>query len=326
MSVEKIKAPGVYSIPSDAYHADPCADPSLSASIAWELINRSSLHAWTKHPRLNPDFEPEHKDQFDLGSAAHNMVLQQDFWREEIKVIDKAAANVFAKKKLEQDPQDWKTVAARAARDDARSKNLYPLLVDQYERLNAMVSALESHWSASKAFRHGKPEQTLIWQDKETGAWLRCRPDWMPLASEPRHGSMWPDYKTTTDARPQVWDRRFLMDHGGLLRAAFYEAGIRAVCGVKPTPTLYYVVQETSPPYAITCRVIDHDSDYMRSARGMFRKAVHIWAECLERKEWPAYELIGQISVSEWQQRDLTNAYHEWEPREKDEMLEEIVP
>jgi hypothetical protein len=34
------------------YHADPCAQPSLSASIARELIHKSPLHAWQVHPKL----------------------------------------------------------------------------------------------------------------------------------------------------------------------------------------------------------------------------------------------------------------------------------
>lgn len=313
---------GIYDISSEMYHADP-RPPSLSASIGWELINKSPLHARTKHPRLNPDFQPEVKDHFDLGSAAHNMVLRQDFWREEIKVIDKMAANLYAKKEVEQDPQDWKTAAARAARDAARANGLYPILADQYERLNAMVSALEAHPQAGKAFRDGKPEQTLIWQDAETGSWLRCRPDWMPVVRADHFGPMWPDYKTTTDARPHVWDRRFISDHGGLLRAAFYEAGIRAVCGVEK-PTLYYVIQEVNPPYAVVCRVMPMDSELMDAARGMFRKAVTTWANCLEKDEWPSYDLIGQISVNEWRQQELTNEFAQWTPREPAPELTEL--
>lgn len=310
---DRIGKPGVYDIGKDQYHADPIETPSLSASIAWELENKSPLHAKTKHPRLNPDFEPEVKDIFDLGSAAHNMVLRQDYWREEIKVV-------MAK--------DWRSKEAKAAKADARKHGLYPILFEHYRRLDLMVTALEAHPQASKAFCEGHPERTLVWQDPETGAWLRCRPDWAPYVdTAPKFtwANLWPDYKTTTDARPQVWDRRFLMDHGGLMRAAFYEAGIKAVCGVEK-PTLYYVVQEVTPPYAVVCRVVNHESEYMAAARGMFRKAVTTWAQCLEKDEWPSYDPIGEITMNEWAQRDLVNEYGSWAPREKEAMLEELAP
>ena len=47
-----INTPGIYEIPATEYHADPCPEPSLSASVARTLIDRSPLHAWMKHPKL----------------------------------------------------------------------------------------------------------------------------------------------------------------------------------------------------------------------------------------------------------------------------------
>jgi hypothetical protein len=223
-------SPGIHKgIPSQQYHADDLGDlPTLSASVANTLIEQSPAHARIKHPRLNPDFEPENKAVFDLGSAAHNVVLRQDSWREEIEVIDAS---------------DWRKKDAREARDKAHEDGRIPLLAEQYESVNAMVSALEANRYTNRVFTDGTPEVTLIWQDEKTGVMCRCRPDWMP--NHVNHP--WPDYKTTTDIRPEIWDRRFCMDHGGLLRAAFYEAGINACCDVDK-PQLYYVVQEVSPP------------------------------------------------------------------------------
>lgn len=303
---DQIDKPGIYDISAEAYHADPCAEPSLSASIANELVTRSPLHAWTKHPRINPEHESEQKDIYDLGSAAHNMVLRQDFWREQIEIVN---------------APDWRTKAAREAKAAAREAGRYPILVDQHARLDRMVSAIERHPNARLAFTKGTPEQTLVWRDKETGAWMRCRPDW-----EPHDPAMpWPDYKTTADARPGTWDRRFQLDHGGLLRAAFYEEGIRQVCGVA-RPTLFYVVQEVQPPYAVVCHVMPSDSEAMVIARAMFNKARHVWASCLEADEWPSYPLINTMGLSEWAVQRLGNEHHDWKPKAKPEQLEEFVP
>jgi hypothetical protein len=38
--------------------------PSLNSSIAKLLITRSPKHAWMQHPRLNPNYKPEVKEDF----------------------------------------------------------------------------------------------------------------------------------------------------------------------------------------------------------------------------------------------------------------------
>lgn len=82
----RITVPGVYpDIPEADYHADPCPTPSLSSSIGKELVNRSPWHAWTKHPRLNPEVEPDNRASFDLGSAAHAFMLAD---KQRFKIID----------------------------------------------------------------------------------------------------------------------------------------------------------------------------------------------------------------------------------------------
>ncbi len=292
----KITKPGVYAdIPPEIYHADPCPEPSLSASIAWTLIDRSPLHAWVKHPRLNPDFETEDKTVFDLGSAAHNMVLRQDSWREDIVVIDKP---------------DWRSKPAREERDEAREAGRHPVLRDQYENLDRMVSVLERHPQAGRAFTGGTPEVSLFWKDPDTGIWMRCRPDYAPA----KPTDPWPDYKTTQEGRPDRWDRRFTLDHGGVMRSAFYEEGIRRCYGVE-SPTLYYVVQEIAAPYAVTVRVVDSDSELMKIGRAMLHKAITFWAESLKTGRWPGYPLTGILALPGWAENQWSVEYADWMPK-----------
>ncbi len=54
--------PGFYTMSEAAYHADPCADPSLSRSIAEKLILESPRHAHAAHPRLTKQDEEEEKN------------------------------------------------------------------------------------------------------------------------------------------------------------------------------------------------------------------------------------------------------------------------
>jgi hypothetical protein len=276
MTIEK---PGYYphtEISAEAYHADPAPKPSASASVLWILRQRSPLHAWTEHPRLNPEFEPTFKAIFDLGSAAHNVALRQDKWREQVVVID---------------AKDWRTKKAKDERDSAREAGGYPLLVDQYEGVNRMISVLERHPEAGRAFTDGEPEGTLIWRDKPTGAWCRCRPDWIS-----KDRKVFPNYKTTQDGSPGPWSRRFVLDQGGVFKAAHYEAGIKAVFGAERA-LQYMVVQEVAPPYAVAIRVVDSHSKLMEIGRRQWRAALDKWAECLKAGEWPSYPLLDNVSL-----------------------------
>ena len=278
MTVERtaaVTAPGVYDIAAAEYFALD----ALNASTAWMVVSRSPLHAWTDSPR-NPDWQSVNKRTFDVGTAAHHMVLRQDFWRDGIVQID---------------AESYNTKAARTARDEAYDCGLTPILRDQYGALERMVAALEQHPQASRAFTNGNPERSLIWRDAETGLLLKCRPDWIPNVLP----SPFPDFKSTQDANPHTWDRRFCLDHSGLLRAAWYAEGFRNVFEIDK-PTLYYVVQEIAPPYAISIRVVEHDSTVMRIGRALMRKAVWTWAQCIDSGKFPSYPLIGRIEAPQW--------------------------
>ena len=283
--------PAILNIPAQDYHADTLAEQcgvraTLSCSIANTMETKTPLHAWTAHPRLNPDFEPEHKDVFDLGSAAHNMVLRQDRWREEIDVID---------------AEDRRKKATREAIEASHAAGRHPVLKSEYARLEAMVTVLEAHPHAGKAFRDGKPEQTIVWKDKETGVICRARPDWLPNANPKPEG----DYKTSGDAKPSEWNRRFLLQHGGILRGGWYHEAFTAIG--RKNPTLYYIVQETRPPYAIVCQTaMPEVIDY---GKRMMRKALRTWAECLDKDVWPAYEFIQGLSLPEWKRQQLEAEY-----------------
>ena len=77
-----------YSMRAAAYHADPCERPSLSSSIAKILLEKTPRHAWTAHPRLNPDFAAKDESKFDLGTAVHELMLGKGVGYTIIKAAD----------------------------------------------------------------------------------------------------------------------------------------------------------------------------------------------------------------------------------------------
>ena len=76
-----ITAPGIYEMPADIYHADPCPEPSLSSTGARTLANGTPATYW--HERQNP----KQKRVFDIGTAGHLMVLEPHLFDQRVEVI-----------------------------------------------------------------------------------------------------------------------------------------------------------------------------------------------------------------------------------------------
>lgn len=259
-----ISKPGIYEIPEDEYHRDPVVEPSLSCSIAKLLVERTPRHGHENHPRLNPAYTEDNRKDFDLGSAAHALLLEG---RRNLVIID---------------ADSFRTKDAKEQRDAAYEAGKTPLLTSQLTDVEAMVKAareqLKGHREGSVAFAKGKPEQTLIWQ--ENGIWCRARVDWLNVEA----GYVL-DYKSTTNAHPDAWQRR-LFDLGYHMQAAFYMRGVRTL-GIHKTPKFRFVVQETSPPYALS--VVALTPAALALGEAQVHRAIEVWAWCMSRGHWPGY-------------------------------------
>lgn len=246
------------------YHADPADTPSLSSSIAHLLWSKSPAHAWTAHPRLNPDFVREERDRYDLGTVAHALFLEGD-------------ANLVVV-----DAPDWRTRAAKEARDAARAEGKTALLARAVEALNDMSAdlrlQLDAHAADPPLFQDGKPEQTIVWNEGDVVC--RARLDWLR-----DDFSAIDDYKTTSaSANPESWTRS-LYGMGSDVQAAFYIRAVRALSG--RSPTFRWCVQETTPPYALS--VISPGADVLTIGEKKVEYALELWKRCLDSDKWPGY-------------------------------------
>lgn len=265
MSSTDLAPRGVLEVPADAYHDDPAEVPSLSASIASIICSKSPAHARAAHPKLNPEFVREEQERFDVGTAAHAILLE-----------GQAAVEVI-------DMPDWRTNAAKDARDAARADGKIPLLAKVMFEVDAMVAAaavqLAEHGARPTLFTSGKPEQTLVW-DEPGGVVCRARLDWLhdDLAAID-------DLKTSSrSADPKVWERR-LYDHGGDIQVAMYLRGLKSLTGAEAQ--WRWVIIETSPPYALS--VVEPGADVLAVGEAKVEYAIRRWRECLKSGVWPAY-------------------------------------
>jgi PDDEXK-like domain of unknown function (DUF3799) len=260
-----INKPGVYEMTAEEYHADCCPTPSLSSSLLKILMAETPRHAWTASPRLNPDFEREDKEMFDIGTAAHSLMLGDP---------RKFAVLPY---------DDWRKKEAQAERENARTHGKIPLLAKHWDRVTAMVDAgraqLAHHHDASDAFTEGKPEQTLVWQEGDL--WCRIRLDWLPDDLTRRFD----DYKSTGSANPDAF-QRVAYGIGHDIQAGFYRRGIRAVLGVEK-PVIRFIVQETEDPFALCA--IELNDEAMDLADYKIERGIERWRWCMQHNNWPGY-------------------------------------
>jgi hypothetical protein len=277
-----------FGVPENVYHADCAPSPSLSRSIIKLLVDKTPAHARMAHPRLNPDYKEEQAEKFDIGSAAHALLLQG---------LDMSVVV---------DAEDWRTNKAKQARDEARNDGLYPLLKSQYADVKAMVEAAENALYLNEDYPgikilDGHSEVTYIWQEGET--WLRCRTDFRYT----KRYNIIIDYKTTgASADPNEYSR-LIINNGLDIQDAFYRRGVRAIDGTEPQ--FVFLVQETSAPYL--CSFIALPPQFKAMGEEKVNRGIDLWRHCVKTGEWPGYpKRVCYVEpkpwmLASWQEKQL---------------------
>ena len=264
----KVDVPGLYSMTLPEYIADPAPEPSLSASAAHTLITQTAIHAYMRHPRLNPGAPREESKVADIGTIAHGLLLEGDESR--IVLIE---------------ADDWRTKDAKEKRDAAYAEQKIPLLGKQLGPIRKMVEVARSaiaHSELASAFtlHAGKAEQTMVWEEK--GIWLRSRPDWLTNDRE-----LIIDYKSTgVSANPLAWMRGPMLGNGCDLQAVLGLRGLRKLFNAR-NPQFVFVVQEQEPPYAVS--FVGLSPTFLHMAESKLDRAMQLWGDCTMTNCWPGY-------------------------------------
>ena len=276
--------------------ADADGVPALSASIAHLLVNKSALHAWHAHPRLNPNYQRTEKPEFDYGQAAHSVLLEGS--EKPLYVIE---------------ADDWRTKAAKEARAAAYLERKIPLLVKQVHRVRAIVKAAQAYVAESElagVFERGQPEQSLHWQEGATHC--RGRADWLT-----DDHLLVLDYKTTTSANPHSF-LSMAVSFGYTMQEAFYRRGVKAVYGKEPR--FVFLLQEKEPPYA--CSLVAFDPAMQEIGDRQAQYAISLWASAMASGQWHGYpRRVAHLEPPAW----LHARAEEWSAEEQDEQLEEAI-
>jgi PDDEXK-like domain of unknown function (DUF3799) len=275
-----ITEPGVYDgIPNDVYQADPVPSESLSSSGARRILPPSC-------PALFR-YELDHGGRAstpaqEFGSAAHRLLLGD-------------GPELYVYEPFDGRTKVGKDEALKLA--EARAAGLTPISTADHARAVAMVEELRKHKLAAALFdpEIGKAEQSAFWIDRETGAWCRCRYDFLPEASGGR--LIFPDYKTT-DRLDDESIRKDIAKWRYHQQLDFYERGAQAL-GLAQLVTGVLVFQMRTAPYLV--RVVQPDAEARELAHARNRYAIDLYARCKAADEWPGYgDDVHTASLPTW--------------------------
>lgn len=293
-------APGVHTMPEADYHA---ATWALSASGAKLILDCPARFRWVQD-------HPVRKREFDIGSAAHKLVLGSGpvisvidarcLQRLADRATDPKVAKLYAETAAKGDPTGWTTNAAKEARSQAYRTGSIPVLKADFDKVRAMADALRRHPLASALLDRtcGLPEQSLFWDDPEFGVPRRARFDWLP---DPRGGRVTiADYKTCENASPDAI-RKAVGNWAYHIQDATYREGCAAL-GLDDDPAFVFIFQEKEPPYLVNTGQLDAAA--VQSGRVACRAAIEMFRDCTAADVWPGYgPEIADISLPPWATR-----------------------
>jgi len=242
-----------------AYHAHA----ALGSTSLKTLATRTPAH-W----RWERD-HPVHKDAYDIGTAAHSLILEDD--ESGVAVIDVA----------EKRGKAW-TEPAEAA----KAAGKIPLKSSEWAMVKAMRDSVYAHPLARAAFESYVPEQSVFWEEEDLA--LKCRPDaWAK-------GKLW-DLKTTVNADPREFGKT-ANSYGYHQSNAHYVDGVKAATG-EELPFGFILVEKTEP-YLVS--VVELDWEAVNIGRALNDRAKRIFWECTAADHWPGYPPSEPISLPNW--------------------------
>lgn len=276
-----ISKPGIYSgVPIDVYHgANLCDGPSLSSSGLRKISNESPAHYWCESP-YNPDrAEPKEKDAYIFGRAAHHLLLGEDdfstLFITKPAMLKDEACDANPGKSL---PWHGGRNACKRWLKQQKLAGRTVLAESDLSAIRGIARALASHPLIDAGILNGAIEHTMVWRCKDTGVWLKARPDAIP-----NDAGDFADLKTTISVQgPDL--ARAIADYGYHMQAALIAAGWHALAG-RDIASFSFVFVEKSPPYCVRIVTL-RDDDLLRGERQNF-VATKIFAECMAKGEWP---------------------------------------
>ncbi len=272
----KVTKPGIYlNMPMEVYHGLPTVEPSISSSQLRTIFNKSLAHYWLTSP-LNPDREPFKDTEFTIvGRAAHHLLLGESNFSQYFAVRPDQAP----------DGRDWHAANKSCKKwlDEQALERLTVIKKEQLEQIKGMERALLLEPAITGGILSGHVEASLFYQDRETGVWLKSRPDSIPNDNDAA------DMKVVSDITDEGISRG-LGDNGYHQQAATTKDAVFHVLR-RELINFFLVYVEGKPPHSVRIDTID-PQDIAQGSREN-RAALHMFARALETNYFPGPKNIA---------------------------------
>lgn len=237
---------------NEQYHAN-----SAISKSGLDLIARSPAHWFYQEKR-----EPTRA--MIIGSALHAAILEPELFAEQYMLL----RNVTDRRASE-----YKQAVAIHGAD-------FVLTGTEADYVAGMQESVRCHpYLRALLEQPGRAELSVITKDPVTGVDVQCRYDWLTDALLPL------DIKTTQDARPDAFARS-VANYRYHVQAAFYSDVWEWETGER-LQRFEFAAIEKAMPHAIGIYRLDDEA--IAEGRRLYREALNLYADCLERNEWPAY-------------------------------------
>lgn len=263
-------------MPERDYHADPCEQPSFSASLGKVILDQSPLHAYLAHPRLGGAVR-EPSSAMEFGTLVHKLILGEG-----ASVVSVNADN-------------WKTAAAREQREAARAAGKLAVLASTLDEAAKIQEAFRKQYPADEAalFNRGDSERVLIVEqpnhksaDPAARVYARGMLDRVLIDATNSTARIW-DIKTCADASPEAVERA-IYERNYDMQMMCYEwllGVVRPELAGRITTQLIFI--ESSEPHCVV--PVELDSMFRQIGRSKLGRAWDSWCECCATGIWPGY-------------------------------------
>lgn len=272
----RVTAPGFYPELTEAeYHADPAPAPSLSASIAKLLVDRSPAHAHDAHPRLGRS-PRESTDAQEAGTLAHAILLGTS---RSVCVID---------------ADNYRSKAAQEQRDAAAAAGAIPVLRLVLDAAHREAESMRAALADAGVSLDGQSELSAVWVEHAydgTEVWCRSRLDHLRA-----DGCSIVDLKRALSAHPLACQRRM---HGyayDIQHAAYVSAVEHLRPELAGRVAMQFAFLEPLPSGRVVVTVVRPTGTMRELGQRRWKRAVDLWAKCLGSGKWPGYT-DGPIDV-----------------------------
>lgn len=222
---------------------------------------------------------------FDVGTAVHTLVFERETFRDRFYCVQEIPKRNTNLGKVAYESME-KTAAGRIVLDKADQDIVFE-----------MASNITSHgmWRTLKGGDSGCIEDSLAWQDPDTGVLLRSRPDFYT-------DDLIIDLKTTKDSSPHSFQKS-VVEYAYHRQAALSTTGLSILTGREYKNVVLFVVDK-NPPYPVRCYVLSDAA--IEQGKHEFQYASRKYKECIESGVWEDYpQIIEDLDLPVWAYRSL---------------------